>query len=191
MSKKLFEIAAEIVQAQSLIDTVSLDQIENALIKTFSTLQKMQKAEEEGTTLDLLGTIAGIAAAEKSPEEIEPKNSIQEDKVICLECGAHMKQLTAKHLSSHELSIREYKRKWGFPLKQSLSARSLSRERSRAAKKRGLPENLLKYREERRLQKLDAMPRMEEAIKIAPPPVTEEAKPKATARRGRKKSVTE
>lgn len=48
---------------------------------------------------------------------------------------------------------RDYKKKWGFPLKQSLSARSLSRARSRAAKKRGLPENLVKFQEERKLKK--------------------------------------
>jgi hypothetical protein len=64
-----------------------------------------------------------------------------------------MKQLTAKHLSAHGLTIREYKQKWGFPLKQSLSARSLSKARSKAAKRRGLPENLVKYRESRKLMK--------------------------------------
>jgi predicted transcriptional regulator len=61
-----------------------------------------------------------------------------------------MKQLTRKHLGLHGLSPRDYKKKWGFSMRQSLSAKSLSRARSRAAKKRGLPENLVKFQEGRK-----------------------------------------
>lgn len=193
MSKKLLEIAAEIVQAQSSVNPMSFDQVENALIKTFSTLQKMQKAEAEGRTLDLLISGGEVSIAEKGPEKVDPKDSIQEDKVVCLECGAQMKQLTAKHLSSHELTIREYKQKWGFPLKQSLSAKSLSKARSKAAKKRGLPENLLRYREEKRLQKLEATPIIEEeaAVSLPFPAPVEEVEVKVAPKRGRRKSSAE
>lgn len=86
---------------------------------------------------------------------MNPKDSIQEDKIVCLECGAEMRQLTTKHLSTHGLNPREYKKKWGFTLRQSLSAKSLSRARSKAAKKRGLPENLVKYQEEKKLRKAE------------------------------------
>ena len=72
-------------------------------------------------------------APEEIPEKIDPQSSIQENKVVCLECSAEMRQLTIKHLSSHGLNIREYKKKYGFPLKQSLSAKSLSKARSKAA----------------------------------------------------------
>jgi len=194
MSKKLLEIAAEIVQAQSSVNPMPFDQIENALIKTFSTLQKMLKAEQEGKALDLLMPGADASMAEKAPEKVDPKDSIQEDKVVCLECAAQMKQLTAKHLSSHGLSIREYKQKWGFPLKQSLSAKSLSKARSKAAKKRGLPENLLRYREEKRLQKLEAPPMIGEEGEAGLPfaGVAEEMEVKAPLiKRGRRKSPVE
>jgi len=193
MTKKLLEIAAEIVQAQSSVNPMPFEQVEIALIKTFSTLQKMQKAETEGRTLDLLISGAEVSIAEKAPEKVDPKDSIQEDKVICLECAAQMKQLTAKHLSSHGLTIREYKQKWGFPLKQSLSAKSLSKARSKAAKKRGLPENLLRYREEKRLQKLEAPPIVEEESTVSLPfPVpVEEMEIKAVPKRGRRKTTAE
>lgn len=163
MTKKLLEIAADIVQVQASSGQMSAEQVETALIKTFTTLQRMQRAEEEGTALDLLKALDDRAAEERAPVKTDPKESIQEDKVICLECGAAMKQLTAKHLLAHGLTIREYKQKWGFPLKQSLSARALSKARSKAAKRRGLPENLVKYRERRKLMKngeslMDASP---------------------------------
>jgi predicted transcriptional regulator len=153
MTKKLLEIAAEIVQAQTSVSHMSPDQIELALIKTFSTLQRMQRAEDEGVPFESIRPSEEASAEGKAPEKLDPKESIQEDRVVCLECGTKMKQLTGKHLSSHGLSMREYKQKWGFPLKQSLSARSLSKARSRAAKKRGLPENLVRYQEERKRRK--------------------------------------
>ncbi len=132
--RKLLDIAAEIVRAQASVEPMSTVQIKQSLIKTFSTLQSMQRAEE-------------LQVATK-----EPRQSIQDDKIVCLECGTVMRQLTAKHLSSHNLTLRGYKQKWGFSLKQPLSAKSLTKARSKAAKKRGLPPNLVKLLEER-LQK--------------------------------------
>jgi len=84
------------------------------------------------------------------------KDSIQNDKIICLECGAEIKQLTGTHLKTHGLSPREYRQKWGFALKQPLSAKALTKARSKAAKKRGLPEKLAKYIEASRQKKAEA-----------------------------------
>ena len=153
--KKLLDIAAEIVQAQASVGQMSAEQIEQSLIKTFSTLQRMQKAEEKGLFLDRDVTEEG--RAEEAPvEKMEPRASIQDDRIVCLECGTEMRQLTTKHLSAHDLTPREYKQKWGFSLKQPLSAKSLTKARSKAAKKRGLPENLVKFLEERKRKKVEA-----------------------------------
>lgn len=153
--KKLLDIAAEIVQAQASVGQMSAEQIEQSLIKTFSTLQRMQKAEEQGLFLDV-GAGVEARAEEVQVARREPRESIQDDKIICLECGTEMRQLTTKHLSSHDLTPREYKQKWGFSLKQPLSAKSLTKARSKAAKKRGLPANLVKFLEERKQKKAQA-----------------------------------
>jgi predicted transcriptional regulator len=153
--RKLLDIAAEIIQAQASVGQMSAEQIEQSLIKTFSTLQKMQKAEEKGVLLDRI-TGEETVPEEAAPQKKEPKESIQDDRIVCLECGTEMRQLTTKHLSSHGLTPREYKKKWGFSLKQPLSARSLTKARSKAAKKRGLPENLVKFLEERKQKKAEA-----------------------------------
>lgn len=153
--KKLLDIAAEIVQAQASVGQMSAEQIEQSLIKTFSTLQRMQRAEERGIFLDS-GVAEEASAEEAAAVRKEPRESIQDDKIICLECGTEMRQLTTKHLSSHDLTPRTYKQKWGFHLKQPLSARSLTKARSKAAKKRGLPANLVKFLEERKAKKARA-----------------------------------
>ena len=153
--KKLLDIAAEIVQAQASVGQMSAEQIEQSLIKTFSTLQRMQKAEECGCFMSEDAAEESRAAEEARVAKKEPRESIQDDKIVCLECGTEMRQLTTKHLSAHDLTPREYKQKWGFSLKQALSAKSLTKARSKAAKKRGLPENLVKFLEERRRKKVE------------------------------------
>jgi predicted transcriptional regulator len=153
--KKLLDIAAEIVQAQASVGQMSAEQIEQSLIKTFSTLQRMQRAEEKGLFLDS-GVSEEAGVEEALVAKKEPRESIQDDRIVCLECGTEMRQLTTKHLSSHDLTPREYKQKWGFSLKQPLSAKSLTKARSKAAKKRGLPENLVKFLADRKRKKVEA-----------------------------------
>ncbi len=155
MAKKLLEIAADIVQAQANVGQMSPEDIERALAKTFVTLQKMQKAEDGGVTF--VPEELEQAPTEEA-KQVSPKESIKEDRIVCLECGAEMRQLTSKHLAGHGLTPREYKKKFGLPLKMPLSAKSLTRARSRAAKRRGLPENLIKYQEEKKRQKSSAIP---------------------------------
>jgi predicted transcriptional regulator len=121
-----------------------------SLRQVFSTLQEIQKAEGEGTVL------APQMMPEEAPKAIAPQDSIQNDKVICLECGAEMRQLTSKHLVAHGMSSKEYRQKYGFTMRTPLSAKSLTKARSKAAKKRGLPENLKKAIEARRQAKVEA-----------------------------------
>lgn len=150
MPRKLYEIAADIVEAQATMNQMTPDAFEQALSTVFLTLQRMKMAEDGGFLLD---QARPAEAPFQKGVPVEPKSSIQEDKVICLECQKEMRQLTVKHLSSHGLTVREYKTKWGFAQRQSLSAKSLSKARSKAAKKRGLPEKLLKYQETKRQEK--------------------------------------
>jgi predicted transcriptional regulator len=150
MTKQLLEIAAEIVQSQVASTSMTTVEIASSLREVFQTLQAMQKAEGEGTVL------APQMMPEEAPKAIAPQDSIQNDKVICLECGAEMRQLTSKHLVSHSMNQKDYRKKYGFTMSAPLSAKSLTKARSKAAKKRGLPENLKKAIEARRQAKVEA-----------------------------------
>ena len=150
MARKLLEIAASIVKAQASVGKISPEEIEQTLMKTFLVLQRMQRCRTAGGFAGSGDDPASGAPQEKPPEPAAPKDSIRENRIICLECGIEMKQLTRKHLGSHGLTQRDYKKKWGFSMRTPLSAKSLSRARSRAAKKRGLPPNLVKFQQERK-----------------------------------------
>jgi predicted transcriptional regulator len=140
---KLIEIASYIVRTQVALTPMTASEIASSLRTVFSTLLEMQRAESGETELP--------EAQKSAPAKaLTPEDSIRNDKVICLECGAEMKQLTKKHLDSHGLTAREYKKKFGFTMRTSLSAKTLTKARSKAAKKRGLPENLKKAIEAKR-----------------------------------------
>jgi predicted transcriptional regulator len=149
MPKKLIEITTEIVQTQVSLTSMSTSDIASSLRQVFSTLQELQKAEAAGIELAPIAEVAGEAPTEEKPV-LSPADSILNDKVICLECGAEMKQLTSKHLVFHGMNQKEYRKKYGFSMRTPLSAKSLTKARSKAAKKRGLPENLKKAIEARR-----------------------------------------
>ena len=155
MSRKLIEIASEIVQTQVSLTPMSAAEIALSLRQVFNALQGLQKAESAGTDVAVAQEVSqeGVTQEETA---LTPENSIQKDRVICLECRAEMKQLTQKHLSAHGLSTKEYRKKYGFSMKTPLSAKSLTKARSKAAKKRGLPENLKKAIEAKRQSKAQA-----------------------------------
>lgn len=162
MDKRILEFAVDLVQAQASAGKMSPEEMEGSLIRAYNTLQRIRKAEEDGR---FVAYESGGGDLDLSSGEVridDPRSSIQEDKVVCLECGSDFRQLTANHLRTHNLTPREYKRKWGFPLKQPLAARMLTRLRSRSAKKRGLPQKLQQYLEIQREKK--GLPPEEEPV---------------------------
>jgi predicted transcriptional regulator len=138
MAKTLTEMAVDIAAAQSSHASMTADEIEGFLMKTFEVLKQMQGAEEAGESL---GT-----PAQPEAEPMDPKQSIQRSKVICIECGKEFKQLTNKHLGTHGLNGKEYRKKYGFSTRQALAAKSLVAKRRKKAKELGLGEKMQKAR---------------------------------------------
>jgi predicted transcriptional regulator len=176
MPKKLIEIASEIVQTQVSRTPMSGADIAASLRQVFSTLQELEKAETAGIDIE----VTQPAAEEVAATKLSPADSIQNDKVICLECGKEMRQLTSNHLVSHGMSQKEYRKKYGFSMKTPLAAKSLTKARSKAAKKRGLPEKLKQAIEARRQAK----------AKASKPAVTEKVTPSKPKRTRLRKKVT-
>ncbi len=139
MNKSLVEMTAEIIQSQISSTEMTTDELKTALKDTFQTLKSLQDIETIGTEIPV----------EESGPVMEPKKSIQRNKVICLECGQDFKMLSPKHLKSHGLTAKEYRKKYGFSARQPLCAKSLSERRSQSGKERGLPPNLRKAIEAR------------------------------------------
>ncbi|MCJ7600380.1 MAG: MucR family transcriptional regulator [Desulfobulbaceae bacterium] len=145
MSKSLVEMAADIVKSQCTSTSMSAEDVSSSLQNTFNMLQALQANEVSAEAITVRGE-----QKEGNTVEVAPEKSILRNKIICLECGQSFKLLSPKHLASHGLNGKDYRRKYGFPLRQPLCAKALSERRKKAGKERGVPENLLKAIAERK-----------------------------------------
>lgn len=138
MSKSLVEITAEIVTAQASFTTLSAEDIVDSLRQVAQALKALQPAEN---------SLEGGAAVPK-----DPHTSIQNNQVVCLECGKLFTLLSNRHLALHSLTPRAYKQKHGIRLTQALSARTLSARRRKLAKESGMGKQLASWRADRKQQ---------------------------------------
>ena len=139
MSKSLVEMASEIIAAQARHTPMSPDEISEGVKKVFGILQQLQVLE------------AGMPGSSdgEGPGKLTPQDSIQRNRVICLECNKEFKLLSNRHLALHGMNSREYKLKYGLPMRQALSAKALTLARRKIAKEKGLGEKLVAHRRKR------------------------------------------
>lgn len=159
MQKTMMELVTEIVSGQSSQKTLTGDEIANLIRQTYRALKEIETLESRGGTLEDIDIPYGVQSASPqipdygydikpatSEPKIPPEQSIQDERIICIECGEAFKTLTHTHLGSHGLTPHEYKDKWGIPKSQPLSARSVSERRKEAAKQKNVGEALKQAR---------------------------------------------
>jgi len=134
MTKSLYELAADIVQAQAGVSKLTPEEIDSLIKSTYDSLKSVKSDE--------------TSEGEKSTDApaMDPKKSIKQATVTCLECGKTFKILTKRHLQEHGLSPKEYRAKWGFKARQPLAAKYLSAKRRKVAKEQNLGEKLAQAR---------------------------------------------
>jgi predicted transcriptional regulator len=148
MAKSLTEMAAEIAAAQASHASMTADELEEFLNKTFQSLKRIKTVEEGGEPVEPV-----TEPEEADLEQLDPKKSIQRNKIICLECGKEFKQISQTHLKGHGLTARDYRKKYGLPARQALSAKSLSAQRRKRALELGLGDRLKKGRKAKNKKK--------------------------------------
>ena len=132
MGKSLTEMASEIVAAQASHAVMAADEMVAALKKTFDALKNIKTIEEGGPEADA--------------PPVDPRKSIQRNYIINLEDGKKYKQLTTRTLAKYGLTPAEYRKKWGFSVRQPLASKALSAKRRKTAKALGLGERLQEAR---------------------------------------------
>lgn len=144
MTKSLVEMAAEIISVQASHTRMSPEEIADGIRKIYEALKSIETSERisaAGGIPEEAGQIPAI-----SEPAVNPKASIQRSKIICLECGKSFKQISNRHLVTHGLDAKTYRKKYGFPARQSLSARELTSRRRKLAQERQLGEKLKEAR---------------------------------------------
>ena len=133
----LVEIAGQLVAAHATSSKLTTEELILELSKVHAALQAL----ESGQTVE---------GGEEAKPTLTLKEAFKKNEVVCMVCGKGGFRTLARHLStSHQLKPSAYKKQFGIPSKQPLSAKSYSESRRAMALDRGLADNLAKARDVR------------------------------------------
>ncbi len=112
--------ALEIVKAQASVRTMNEEEILSMVRTLADSIRGMSEGE--------------AAESVRAEGDMDPKKSIREKSITCLECGKAFKIITRKHLAVHGLDAAEYREKWGMKKNTPLVCKALQRERRKKMK---------------------------------------------------------
>ncbi len=81
---------------------------------------------------------ANTAPAERPKPAVNPKKSVHDDYIVCLEDGKKFKSLKRHLMSHYGLTPEQYREKWGLDVAYPMVAPNYAAARSKLAKKMGL-----------------------------------------------------
>lgn len=145
MTATLVELTASIVSSHAAGTEMSVDDLLQEINKVYATLKKL---ETGGVTPE--GTATGTPV-------MTIKKAFQNDQVACLICGKTGFKTLTRHLrQAHDMKPGQYRKQFNIPSSQSLTAKSYSESRRKAANKNNLAANLEKARAVRAAKKTTA-----------------------------------
>jgi predicted transcriptional regulator len=137
----LLEMTAEIVMAHASSTQLSSEELLQEIQKVHAALQALEA-----------GKLVESGEVPKAPA-ITVKQAFKANEVVCMICGkGGMKTLTRHLKQVHDLKPGAYRKQFGIPRTQALTAKSFSEARRKAAQDRGLADVLAKAREKRAAQ---------------------------------------
>jgi predicted transcriptional regulator len=139
MATELLKMTAQIVTSHASINELSSQDLINEIKVVYNTLAVL--AGEKGVTpeLEMLPEATKETTGAKPAVPIE--ESIQDDFIVCLECGKRFRTLKAHLRRAHGISPAVYSERFGLDMKKySLVSRNYSEQRRQLAKEKGLGE---------------------------------------------------
>jgi len=121
----LIELTADVVSAYVSNNPVPVGELSNLIADVYAALGRVDGAAEQ-------------APADKQKPAVNPKKSITDDYLICLEDGKKFKSLKRHLMTHYGLTPDQYREKWGLDPSYPMVAPNYARARSELAKKMGL-----------------------------------------------------
>ena len=135
MASSLLELTANIVSSHASVTEMSGEDLLLELQKVHVALQKLEVETEGGERGEARGPALSL------------KKAFQPDQVSCMLCGKAGMKTLARHLAQvHGMKPGEYRKQFGIPSSQALTAKNFSEARRRMAQEKGLADNLAKAR---------------------------------------------
>jgi predicted transcriptional regulator len=136
MAATILELTTDIVTSHASVTAMSTEELIQEIQKVYNTLSGLERGESAETASE--GT--------KAPA-LTLKKAFQADQVVCMICGKGGMKTLARHLAQmHDMKPGAYRKQFGIPSSQALTARNFSEARKRMARERGLADNLAKAR---------------------------------------------
>ncbi len=121
----LIELTAEVVAAYVSKNSVPAADLPSVIADVHAALGNVQDTEK-------------TAVAERPKPAVNPKKSVHDDYIICLEDGMKFKSLKRHLMSHHGLTPEQYRERWGLSASHPMVAPNYAAARSKLAKKLGL-----------------------------------------------------
>ena len=121
----LIELTADVVAAYVSNNPVPAGELPNLISDVHAALGRVGGASEQ-------------PAVEKQTPAVNPKKSIHDDYIICLEDGKKFKSLKRHLMTHYGLTPDQYREKWGLDSNYPMVAPDYAAARSQLAKKMGL-----------------------------------------------------
>lgn len=134
----LVEVAGQVVAAHAAGNKLTTEELLLEIGKVHAALKCLEAGEQ-------------IESSEEAKPFLSVKEAFRKNEVFCMVCGKGGFKTLTRHLSTaHQLTPGAYKKQFGIPSGQSLSAKVYSESRKQMALDRGLADNLTKARAVRR-----------------------------------------
>lgn len=96
--------------------------------------------------LGRVGNVTETPPADKQKPAVNPKRSVHDDYIICLEDGKKFKSLKRHLMTHYNMTPDQYREKWGLDASYPMVAPNYAAARSQLAKKMGLGQQRRKRR---------------------------------------------
>lgn len=121
----LAELTAQVVSAYVGKNEIAASDLPNLISNVNAALQS-----------SMGNTVATVQ--EKAKPAVNPKKSVTNDYIICLEDGQKFKSLKRHLMSHYNMTPQDYREKWDLPADYPMVAPAYAEERSRLAREMGL-----------------------------------------------------
>ena len=123
LNEDVLGLTSQIVSAHVSHNTVAPDALPSLIQEVYRTLVNIGKQP---------------AQAEKPTPAVPIKQSVRQDRIICLEDGKSFSMLKRHLMTDHKLTPQQYREKWDLPRDYPMVAPNYAQTRSALAKKIGL-----------------------------------------------------
>ena len=123
MAEDVLGLTAQIVSAHVTKNSVSVEDLPGLIREVYKTLSSVGEA---------------VAPVEAAKPAVAVTKSVFPDYIVCLEDGKQMTMLKRHLMTEHNLTVDQYRTKWGLPSSYPMVAPNYAETRSTLAKKMGL-----------------------------------------------------